>query len=416
MNGTLITRQLITALPLVCLALASATGAKEIGPDSDLCAEINGLPPGEELVLEPGEYEGPCAIRNGGTADEPLVIRAKDPALRPRIVYMGSRANVLNIAASYVTIRGLAFGPTLRDVDGIRVLSGDFVTVEDCEFEGLGGIAVVSSHQSSQRLTIRRNEVANSRATAVYIGCHSGITCALDHVLVESNYIHGVNAPDPEIGYGIQIKLNSWGWVRDNVIMNTKGPGIMVYGSRTPGKVSVIERNAVSGSRQSAAIVVGGGPAIVRNNVVTDSAEGGIQLEDYRKRGLLREIAIVHNTVYNNHTGGITLPRSAPMTNIWIVNNTVHARPGMPPFPSPGNGLLSLGNANCSLARCFRDPERRDFSPPPGSHLIGAAVPRFGSWMPRDDFTGARRGAITSVGAFEGPAAPIPIGFKEIPR
>ncbi len=386
----------------------------EIGPEHDLCAAIVALPLGEELVLRPGDYEGPCVVRNGGTAEKPLVIRGKDPALRPRILNVGNGPNVFNISASHVTIRGLAFGPSRPDVEGVRVVWGDFITIEDCEFDGLGGLAIASNSRGTRALRIRRNRIARSNATAIYIGCHSGTACALEEVVVEGNYIHGVDAPDPQIGYGIQFKLNSWGWIRDNVIVNTKGPGIMVYGATLPGKVSVIERNAVAGSRRSAAIVVGGGPAIVRNNVATDSAEGGIQLEDYGRRGLLRGIVIVHNTVYDNTAGGITVQDAAPMTDIRIVNNAVHPRPGTVAYPRSGNGIVSFGNVDCSLARCFRDPGRRDFSPAPGSPLKGTAVPRSDDWMPRDDFTGARRGPVPSVGAFEGPAPPIPLGSKPL--
>src|SRR2546422_11083541 len=68
--------------------------AREIGPEADLCREINSLLPGEELLLAPGEYHGPCAIRRGGEVGAPLVIRAADPARRPRIVYGGRDTNV----------------------------------------------------------------------------------------------------------------------------------------------------------------------------------------------------------------------------------------------------------------------------------------------------------------------------------
>ncbi len=401
---------------LLTLALSSPVKAREIGPESDLCTEINRLPSGDELVLRAGEYQGPCVIRTGGTARQPLVVRAKDPDRLPRIIYQGTRADVLGIAASHVTIRGLAFGPTRPDVDAIRVLSGDYIVVENCEFEGVGGIAVAANHQSSQGLTIRRNRILNNGSEAVYIGCHNGITCMLDRVLVEGNFIHGVDAHDPYIGYGIQIKLNSWGWIRDNVIEDTKGPGIMVYGATAPGKVNVIDGNAVSMSRSSAAIVVGGGPAVVRNNIVTYSAEGGIRLEDYGQRDLLRNIVIAFNSIYNNFLGGITLQASASVGDIRIINNAVHARPGTPPYPEAGNGIVNLGNVNCSLFRCFRDPERGDFSPALGSPLNRAAIPLGGDWVPRVDFAKSRRGKIPVVGALEGPAPRIPIGSRGVPQ
>jgi hypothetical protein len=390
--------------------------AKEIGPEGDFCAEINALLPGEELVLLPGEYRGPCVIRRGGSAEAPTVIRGKDPSARPRIRYLEDKSNVLNVAASHITLRGLAFGPTRPAVDAIRVLSGDFVAVEECEFDGLGGIALVANTRSVRGLAFRRNLILNSRTTAVYLGCHDGAACVLEDALVEGNYIQDVDAPEPSIGYGIQIKLNSSARIRDNIIRNTKGPGIMVYGATDPDRASVVERNAVEGSRRSAAIVVGGGPAIVRNNLATHSAQGGIQLEDYGRRGLLRGILIANNTVYGNSQGGITAPPDSSVSAIQILNNAVHTPPGTPAYPTTRKGLLSLGNMDCGLIQCFRDPTGGDFSPAAASPLIGAGVSRPRELIPGEDFSGSPRGPSPSVGAIERPSGPIPQGLKSLPR
>lgn len=405
----------VTMALMVAVGLLHTSDAMEIGPGDNFCAAVHALDPGEELVLQPGEYTGPCVIRRGGTAAQPLVIRAKDLAKRPRLVYPGDKANVLNIEASHVTIRGLAFGPTRPNVDGVRVYWGDFVTVEECEFEGMGGIAVVANHRNARGLTVRRNQVRNSHATAMYFGCHSGVTCMLEQVRVEENYIHGVDAPDPLIGYGIQVKLNSWGWIRDNVVVGTKGPGIMVYGATVSGKVSVVERNVVSGSRHSAGIVVGGGPAILRNNVVMGNVEGGIRVEDYGQRRLLRTITIAHNTVYDNGSGGIVLRDPAAVHETRIVNNAVQPRSGTHPFPGPSNGVLSQGNLECGSG-CFRNPGERDFSPRRDARLHRAGIVHAEDWMPRDDFTGRPRGEKPTVGAIEDEAPPIPLGFKRVVR
>lgn len=37
-------------------AAPDLVAAREVGPEANLCAEINSLSPGEELVLRPGEY------------------------------------------------------------------------------------------------------------------------------------------------------------------------------------------------------------------------------------------------------------------------------------------------------------------------------------------------------------------------
>ena len=225
---------LILTLLVSGLIVASVATAAEIGPGSDLCAAINALQPGEELVLAPGDYSGPCTIQRGGRAAAPIVIRAADPGQRPHIVYRGASANVLDIKADHVTVRGLAFGPTAPGVDGIRVFSRAGVEITDCEFDGLGGIAVAVNHFSITGLAVLRNVVTNSGSTGMYFGCHEGIECAVSGLRVEDNFIEHINAIDPEVGYGLQVKLNSAGVIRNNVILDTKGPGIMRAASRHP--------------------------------------------------------------------------------------------------------------------------------------------------------------------------------------
>jgi parallel beta helix pectate lyase-like protein len=398
----------VLAATVLLALIASApcrAAAREIGPDANLCAEIHALPQGEELVLAPGDYRGPCAIRRGGEVGAPLVIRAADPKRRPRIVYLGRDTNVFEVRASHVIIRGLEFGPVQADVDAVRIFAANDVTVEECRFTQLGGIAVVANHANVRGLVVRRNVIQDSQATAMYFGCHDGAGCSITELVVEGNFIQGVTAPDPEIGYGMQVKLNSAGILRDNIVMNTKGPGIMVYGSGNLPRVSLVERNIVIGSRTSSGIVVGGGPAIVRNNVTVSNEQAGISLEDYKKRGLLRAIAVANNTVYGNRAGGITAPE-AGISGITIVNNAVHTNSGTQAYP-PETGLRPAGNVDCTANPCFANPERQDFSPSPGSLLKGAGVSWPDMWMPREDLFGVRRGVPPTAGAIERPSRPL---------
>src|SRR6266550_6972994 len=128
------------ALSFASPAMPVAPGAVEIGPHDDWCEAVDRLEPGSELVLRPGDYPGPCAIARGGAAGAPIVIRGKDREDLPRIVYGGSKGNVLEIRASYVTVRGVAFRPTAPAVDSIRIVDGHDITIEDNVFSQIGGI------------------------------------------------------------------------------------------------------------------------------------------------------------------------------------------------------------------------------------------------------------------------------------
>jgi len=387
----------------------SRVAARDIGPEANLCAEINSLSPGEELVLRPGEYQGPCAIRRGGDAGAPVTIRAADLGHRPRVVYNGSTANVLEIRASHIRVRGLEFGSTLANVDAVRIFSGNDIAVEDCWFSQVGGIAVVANHSSVRGLAVRRNVILGSKATGMYFGCHDGMSCVVGNLVVEGNYVRGVTAPDPQIGYGLEVKLNSSAVIRDNIISDTKGPGIMVFGAHDLVSSSLVERNVVIGSRTSSGIVVGGGPAVIRNNVSALNGGAGIGLEDYQRRGLLRAIAVVANTVYKNAAGGITAPESG-LRDVAIINNAAHAPAGRRSVPAPQPGLQLAGNVDCTWVPCFANPEGMDFSPVPGSLLSGLGTLRMQGSTPREDFFGVRRGVRPTAGAIEKPSGPIRIG------
>lgn len=383
----------------------------EIGPDSDLCAAINDLKPGSELILRPGEYPGGCTVRQGGLPSAPTVIRAKDMGNPPRIVGAERHSNIFTLRADHLTFRGLDLGPSRWNEDGFRIHSRAGITIERCRFTGLGGIAVAATHSSVEGLVVRGNVISGSESTGMYFGCHDGNGCAISGLVVEGNHINGVRARDPEIGYGLQVKLNSVGVIRDNVIVDTKGPGIMVYGARMPDRVSVVERNVVMGSLRSSGIVVGGGPVIVRNNVVIGNREAGIGLEDYGRRGLLRGVILVHNTAYGNLGGGIVMPEHGLRETV-VVNNAVHAPLGTEPFPPPGGSVRSAGNVSCVWALCFENPQGYDFSPAPGSPLPQGGIAAVEAWMPTVDLFGAPRRGLPTAGAIEGPKGPLPLPLR----
>jgi hypothetical protein len=321
-------------------------------------------------------------------------------------VYDGVTANVLELRASNVVIRGLEFGPTRPDVDAIRVIVGKDIVIEQCRFFQLGGIAVTANNLSVQGLTVRHNVIEESHSTGMYFGCHDGQRCTVSDLVVASNYIRGVVAAPDQVGYGLEIKLNSSGIVRDNVILRTKGPGIMVYGSRDLSTLSVVERNVVMGSASSAGIVVGGGPALVRNNVSVSNVEGGISLQDYGQRGLLRQIAIVHNTIFGNLVGGIVIDgRIVRETN--VLNNAIQSPGGAPALPAVRPGLWTAGNVDCTYRACFMQPDGLDFSPFPGSALSVPGGFVAGEGLPRDDLFRAGRGIPPTVGAIERPSGPL---------
>jgi hypothetical protein len=186
-----------------------------------------------------------------------------------------------------------------------------------------------------------------------------------------------------------------------NVVLDTKGPGIMVYGATGVASPNLVERNVVSGSRHSAGIVVGGGPALVRNNVLALNAEAGIDITDYGRRGLLRQVSVVHNSILQRHRSGIALARDR-VHDVTVAFNAVRVADGGPALPAPRAGLRLAGNVDCSRSDCFRDPDRWDFSP---SHQLAVDVAAAASVdLAPDDFFGVARGDRRAAGAIDRPA------------
>ena len=398
-------------LSLTLCGVAQIGMTKEISPNEDYCREINDPSSGTEIVLNPGLYRESCKVRRGGKPGFPLIIRGLSLKNRPRIEYQGKNGNVLEIYADNVLIEGLEFGPTHSDVDAIRIFSGDYITVEDCGFEQIGGIAVVANHASVKGIVARRNRIIDSTSTAMYFGCHDGLSCTISELLLEKNFISGVSARESEIGYGIQVKLNSTGIVRDNVIINTKGPGIMVYGASSLEKINIVERNFVEKARHSSGIVVGGGPTVVRNNVVVGNSDGGIALEDYGRRGLLRKIVVTHNTIFGNDHGNILIS-SEGSVEAEISNNAFANREGAPLLVGDRKNLRIVGNQDCANISCFVDPENRDFTPVKGSPLFEINKSFGSARSPVDDYFTRTRGVDPVVGAIELPGGRITLGIK----
>jgi len=274
--------------------------------------------PGEDIALPAGDYIADSGIRRGGMPGASVVIRALDATRPPRFVAPRKGGNVLDIWGAYVTLRGLDFGPTAPGVHAATIRGVNGITIEDCRFEEIGGLAIVAT-MNARAITVRRNRVRRSRATAMYFGCHDG-SCSIVDLVIDDNVIETVDAPGRLIGYGIQIKLNSVATIRGNQVSDTKGPGIMIYGTTDRQRLSLVERNVVVGSRRSSGIVIGGGPAIVRGNLAMRNAEAGIAVEDYGSRGLLRGVEVTGNTLRGNRRRGV-LQRHRGTVDVAVLDN-----------------------------------------------------------------------------------------------
>lgn len=378
---------------LLCILGPRAFAATfDVGPGDDWCGAIRSAAAGDTVALSAGTFQGPCTIDHGGTDGAPVLVTASDPDSPPLITYSGPSSNVIDVLVSDVTLHGLAFGPTNPDIDAIKIKDGSRVTVEDCTFTGVGGISVSANSADGDSNAILGCTFTDLQATGLYLGCHDG-SCVQTDVRIEDNVFDGVTSSD--VGYALEVKLDSWGTIARNVIRDTKGPGIEIYGATDGSVTSTVEQNLVYGGA-SGAIEIGGGPAIVRNNIVVGGTGGGIVSYDYGGRGLVRGVHIVGNTAIGDGASAFSVSGWTAGADLELQDNAGLQRDGGVALPASIAGIPMEGNVECG-AGCFVDEASLDVWPAEG--LVDAGVTPVAPVV--TDFCGSARSGPFDVGAFE---------------
>jgi parallel beta-helix repeat protein len=387
----------------------SRAHAAEIGPGDDLEAAAAALAPGEELVLRGGTYffDENVTISANGTVDQPIIIRAKIGE-QPVIEQATANHNVVEInASSYLVISGIEF---TGGSHGIRLMNSDYITIEDCEIQETGDVAIsANSGGTYEGLRLLRNHIHHTNGTGegMYLGCNDD-GCRVANSLIEGNYIHHTNRATVVQGDGIEIKEGSYGnTVRDNVIHDTKYPGILLYSTVGNGPQNIVEGNVVWNVADNTLQIAA--DAVIRNNVIL----GNVSFQSHQS-GSPSNIEFVHNTVINDGSGVEVRSVSGP---VFIANNAVYSQgtaislisgdlSQVQLFGNVGAGGLSGGSSGYvegngigidTVAGNYDGAPPIDPFPAPGSALIGAGNP---AYVTAIDFNGNPRGARADAGAY----------------
>ena len=393
------------------LTVLSGTGlCAEITPADDIHAAVAALQPGEELVLGGGEYtlDRSVLINFSGTADAPIVIRAKDGET-PLLRQTNLSRQVIDIdGAAYVEIRGLELSGGNQS---IRMIEADYITVADCDIHDSNDVAVAVNWTGTYTgLKIVRNHIHHTNHTGegLYLGCNNDF-CRVENSLIDSNYIHHTNGPTVTQGDGIELKEGSSGnIISNNVIHDTNYPGILTYSTVGNGPPNVIEGNVMWNSNENGMQVAA--DAIVRNNIII-GAPVAFQLH---QAGSPSNLEFVNNTVIVPGTAVNVRDVSGPVV---IANNAIYSQSGsainlisgdlgqVTVIGNIGQGGLVGGTSGYTdgngiagdfVNGNFSGPPI-DLFPAPGSALIGAAD---GSRAPGLDFNGTARAAPHDAGAY----------------
>jgi Right handed beta helix region len=407
--------KLFSAALAIVVAGAAGAATVEVTPGEDWCGIVNAHGAGDEIVLLAGDHQGPCWFQADGGVGDPLVVRGEGGPNLPRIVYDGAGDNVTNVFSEHLVIRGLAFGPSQSGIDAIKIREGGDILIEGCRFDQVGGISISANSADTYDLVVRGNEFTDLQSTRMYFGCHDGAGACSTNVLIEGNLIDGVDSSN--VGYGLEVKVDSLGIVRDNVIHDTKGPGIEIYGSYDLGIVSEVTGNLVIGSRNNGTLEIGGGPCIVEANIVIGGAYGGIYAYDYGNRGLQRGVHLVGNTAVGIEDLAIKIHDWGGAEDLVLANNAAF-RDGGAAVSDAVPGVTWEGNVLCATAaECWVDAAVWDFWPAAGSPMLDEGVAPSGGWLEGDDFCGQTRGPTPHAGALERTAGedgpgPLAVAFK----
>jgi hypothetical protein len=413
------------------IAGAAHAATIEVHPGDDFRAAMQGLGPGDTLIMHGGTYvlSGYFELDLVGTAKERIAIRAA-AGEQPLIRYDGDGQNIVNIVGSrFLVIDGIEFSGGSR---GIRLVDTSDFTMQNCHVHDTAANAISANDAGNDyaRLAFVHNEIDHAGGTAegFYLGCNDD-GCRVHDSIVANNYIHDLDGPDVSQGDGIEIKTGSYAnVVRDNVIHDTAYPGITLYHANGNGAPNVIERNLVWSSGDNAIQVTG--DAIVRNNIVLSAAAAGIGVHA-SQGGEVAGLVIVNNTILKS--SGDALHISDVAGDVLVANNALYAANGNAIFASgatdrvtlvanAGTGSLSGVSggfdAGGDIATDFGDA---DYSGTPPQDLVPRAGRLVGSadaaTLAADDFNATPRFPALDVGAYRNdpagnPGWPLQAGFK----
>lgn len=423
---------LLVMVPLFALPAVSGATIYRLTPDDDWFGVLSSsrLQPGDEVVLGSGVYSDRRKLKlwQQGTTDRPITLRSAHGE-RAIITRPDASQNVINIeGGQYLILRGLE---VTGGSAGIRLGGGlpgqpnfgdpsRFVTIENSVIHDVADTAISANFggETYEGMVFRGNEIYHTGGVgeAFYLGCN-GNACQFFDGLIEGNYVHDLNGPGVSQGDGIEIKDGSYNnIVRDNVIHDTRYPGIIAYGTAGNGGPNIIEGNVIWNSQNQGIQVAA--DAIIRNNIVFSGGQEAFRSQNHQS-ATPGNLTIVNNTFISENKDAVRIADDATAPII-IANNAIYARRAdaiqIRKNPSASwitiSGNVGLGRTIPELPQAAFDPRGnldrdfagadwrgpgRDVFPVTGSALIGTAN---ASFLTAADFNGTPRGGRLDVGAY----------------
>jgi hypothetical protein len=431
----------VSALVLALAAAAHAAVIDVSPSDSDEVNmdKIEGAAPGDEVVVAPGTYRFRLYLEGAGTADQPIVIRAADPADRPVWDFEGgvveswpgsytggdSGRSMWQVTGSYYFISGIVFRNGTDggsgDSGGLRFKSSDHVTLHDCLFQlNDNGIQGSGTETLVEFCEFDRNGLPGSSEASHNLYIHGG------SITVRYCYIH-----DAQRAQNLHIRA-----FRSVFEYNWIARPMSYMGDMMPCTMDPCESDQTMLLR---------GNVFLRGSELNDG-QVFVMYNDQGSAGTSFSLTMIDNTVIGNGDGAalVHFANEDPSLNLMqtavLSNNVIYDVADVFRIDDPGLSNWSAGGRNNWLSEgtggtealegtvTGTDPGLADLSalnlvPTPTSPLIGAADTTI-SDLPdkeyyRDETLAMHwraRLSVNDIGAFESTTTGTAVGpYDETP-
>ncbi len=350
---------------LSALASAHIPVIVNTGPDQDWCGAFESALQGDLLLLDPGDYTGPCTLV--GKPPDPAypteysVFAARLSEDRPRFHWDGISSAILTVEGEQTQVAWLEFPDVPKGVTAVEIHDSRALWLLDNGFRSVAGTAIATVGAPIRDLRVSEIEVVGGGGTGLSI---EGSGFLLEDILVN----------------GLQLGVRVVGEGAVAEVVSDTGIGLDLAGSPLTVKQSAIR-----------------GQVIVRDAVTLESnvVIGQLTTEGGGAR-------LYGNTFYE--------PKLPPLVlTAWTAASVLQDNALSGPIPEVAG---ASGNVACPDAEaCWRDPSGFDLYPVAGGPLTTGTVPPDEGVLYADWCGFARQDPITA-GAFEALGAPIaPIDF-----
>ena len=288
----------------------------------------------------------------GSLQDAVALLRAGDTLLVMDGLYDVSSSPLIQpansgTAGNYITIQAAPGATPIIDGGNAELLSGGLINIANKQYiriegltvrnvdDGVEGIGIYV--ENSQHIQIVGNTVSHTDSSGIQVFTKTGPGfpgSRTTDILIDGNEVFDTNRGGPNEMITVANADNvivSNNRVHDNGGGDTGGEGIDIKQGST--NVTVIG-NEIYNIVNRPGIYIDAwdadtGNIRVTGNIIHDGNRSGIYVGSERG-GLLHDVEISNNLIYNNGSAGITFAQdsgfsgSQPLTNIQVVNNTLY--------------------------------------------------------------------------------------------